>query len=79
MTVRPAKMLDSSAFLKEVEEFSRETGTDYMEALMHIAEERGMEVETVASMVKSSSKAKAFLQESAENLNYLPKVGRLPV
>lgn len=79
MTVKPLKMLDSSVFLQEVEKFSRDTNTDYMESLMHIAETRGMEVETVASMVKSSSKAKAYLQESAENLNYLPRISRLPV
>lgn len=78
-TVRPEKMVDSSKFLQEVEQFSKTTGSDYMDSLIHVAQDRGMEIETVASMVKTSSKAKAFLQESAERLNYLPKTARLPV
>jgi hypothetical protein len=79
MELKPQRMLDTSSFLADVDKFAKETGTDYMDAIIHIAEERGLEIESVASIVKGSPKAKAVLQESAEKLNYLPKVARLPV
>lgn len=77
--IRPAKMIDSGHFLQEVERLTNETGCDYMEAVIHLAEAKGLEIETVASMIKGSSKAKSVLQESAERLNYLPKTARLPI
>lgn len=78
MAVIPEKMVDSGKFLEEVNRFCLETSSNYMDAVLHIAELRGIEVETAASMIKASSKAKASLQESAEELNYLPKTARLP-
>lgn len=77
--VRPEKMVDSSGFLAEVTDFVKATQSSYMDAVLHIAEKRGIEIETAASMIKSSPRAKANLQECAEDLNYLPKTARLPV
>lgn len=54
-------------------------GVNYMDAIIHYAENHGLEIETVASMVKSNSKIKANLQSNAEDLHYLPKTSRLPV
>lgn len=77
--VKPEKMVDTTQFLQEVEQFNRATGCGYMDAIIEVAEKWGIEIETAAAMVKTSSKAKAFLQESAEDLNYMPRSARLPV
>jgi len=77
--IKPEKMLDSSEFLKEVESHMTKWKCTYMEALTHITEKRGLEIEAVAPIIKSSVKAKALLQEDAEKLNYLPKIDRLPI
>lgn len=79
MTVKPERMVDSAKFLEEVSTFSAETNSSYMDAVIHVAERRGIEIETAAAMIKASSKAKAALQESAEDLNYLPRTARLPL
>jgi len=50
-----------------------------MDAVIHIAGLKGIEIETAAAMIKTSTKAKAFLQESAEDLNYMTRTSRLPV
>jgi len=77
--IKPEKMVDSAQFLQEVDQFSRATSCGYMDAVIHVASLKGIEIETAAAMIKTSSKAKAFLQESAEELNYMPKSARLPV
>lgn len=79
MIVKPEKMVDTTLFLQEVDQFNKETNCGYMDAVVHIAELKGIEIETAAAIIKTSSKAKAFLQESAEDLNYMPRSARLPV
>lgn len=65
-------------FVKEITSLVN-GGVSYMDAIIHYADHHGLEIETVASMVKSNSKIKANLQSNAEDLNYLPKTSRLPV
>lgn len=77
--VKPEKMVDTAQFLQEVDQFSRATSCGYMDAVIHIAGIKGIEIETAAAMIKTSSKAKSFLQESAEEMNFLPRTSRLPV
>lgn len=77
--IKPEKMLDTQAFLKEVDFHMCKWKCTYLEALTHIAELKGLELESLASIVKSSVKAKALLQEDAEKLNFLPKTSRLPI
>lgn len=77
--IKPEKMVDSAKFLQEIDAFNRETNCGYMDAIIHVAEVWGVEIETAAAVIKTSTKAKAFLQESAEDLNYLPRSARLPV
>lgn len=77
--IKPDKMVDTAQFLQEVDQFSKSTSCGYMDAVIHIAEIKGIEIETAAAMIKTSTKAKAFLQESAESMNYLPRTSRLPV
>jgi hypothetical protein len=38
-----------------------------------------LEIESAASLIKSSAKMKANIQNEAENLNYFPKSAKLPL
>jgi hypothetical protein len=65
-------------FVKEITSLVN-SGVSYLDAIVHYAEKHNLEIETVASMVKSNSKIKSNLQSNAEDLNFLPKTSRLPV
>jgi len=71
-------VITSSKFIKEVEEFVLRTKEPYLDAIVHLAQKNGIEIETAASIVKSSMVLKSKLQVEAENLNYLPKKAKLP-
>jgi hypothetical protein len=68
-----------SKFIKEVEEFVTRTKESYIDTIIHLAGKYGIEIETVASIVKSSMVLKAKLQAEAEDLRYLPKKAKLPI
>lgn len=66
-------------FVKEIEQYVKEHKLDYIDAVLHYCEKNSLELETVASMIKSSSKIKAKIQQEAEDNNCLPKTNRLPI
>jgi hypothetical protein len=66
-------------FMQEIELLVDEKGMDYIDAVVHYCEVNGIEIETAASLIKCSPKMKAKVQIEAENLNYLPKSGKLPL
>jgi hypothetical protein len=66
-------------FIKEIEAYVKEHKLDYIDAVLHYCEKNSLELETVASMIKSSSKIKAKIQQEAEDNNCLPKTNRLPI
>ena len=63
----------------EIENLTKEHGLDIIDALLYFAEKNNLEIETVASMVKSNAKIKAKVREEGEVLNFLPKTSRLPL
>ena len=66
-------------FAEEIEELVWQYDIDYIDAVMLYCEQNNLEVETVASLVKGNANLKSRMQSDAENLNFLPKVARLPV
>jgi hypothetical protein len=46
---------------------------------MYYCNVNDIEIETAASLIKGSAKMKAKIQFEAENQNYLPKSGKLPI
>ena len=51
----------------------------YIDAVIYFCEQKGLDVETAASLIRNNSKLKASIQLEAEKLNYLPKTTQLPV
>lgn len=70
-------VLSAGDFMTEIEKLVISKQLTYMEAVLHFCEITGLEVESAASIIKSSAKLKAKIQEDAENLNYLPKTRKL--
>lgn len=73
----PVKSLKD--FQREIERLSFEKRIDFMEAVLLYCEQTGMEIETAGSLIKSSAKMKARIQDEAEALNYFPKTTKLPL
>lgn len=71
-------ILNPTEFLAEVEDLASE-GVEYIDAVVEIANRRGIEIETAAAIIKRSELMKSRIQQEAEDLNILPKTPRLPV
>jgi len=66
-------------FMQEIDKLVEDKKMEYIEAVMYYCNENDIEIETAASLIKGSAKMKAKIQFEAENLNYLPKSGKLPI
>lgn len=71
--------LTPQRFYNEIESIVVEMKTDYMDAIVHYCDKNNVEIETIASIVKSNSKFKAIIQNEGEDLNLLPKTAKLPL
>ena len=61
----------------EIEELVERTKMSYLDAMLHHADENGLESETVAGLINVKTKTK--LREEAEKLNFMPKTSKLPI
>jgi hypothetical protein len=66
-------------FMQEIDKLVDEKKMEYIEAVLFYCTSNDIEIETAASLIKGSAKMKAKIQFEAENLNYLPKSGKLPI
>ena len=73
----PGKSLKD--FQREIERLAFEKRIEFMDAVLLYCEQTGMEIEAAGSLIKSSAKMKARIQDEAEALNYFPKTAELPL
>lgn len=66
-------------FLHEIESLVKEKKMEYIDAVVHYCYERGIEIETAASLIKGSMVMKAKIQDEAETLGYLQRSAKLPL
>ncbi len=73
--------LNTKNFTLLIEEFVARTGSDYLDAMIHFAEKNNVEIDTVASLVKTSHVLKAKLAAESEETRLLkPTTGaKLPI
>jgi|TARA_Y100000004_G_scaffold38347_1_gene41153 hypothetical protein len=70
--------MNSVKFYSEIEKIKRQKrDMSYMDAVVWYCEENDIEIETVGKFISKTLKEKIELE--ARDLNYLPKVGKLPV
>ena len=72
-------VISPAKFIKEVEEFVKRTKEPYIDAIVHLCQKKGIEIEAAASIMKNSSVMKSKLQLEAEDAGYLPKKAKLPI
>jgi hypothetical protein len=77
--VEVSSIRSPTAFMQQIDKLVEEDGMEYIEAIVYYCELNDIEIETAASLIKGSAKMKAKVQIEAENLNYLPKSGKLPI
>jgi uncharacterized protein YeaC (DUF1315 family) len=63
----------ASIFHAAIEKIVVDKRCTYMEAVMLYQAEANVEIETVASLVKTNSQLKSFVQSEAEDLNLVAK------
>ena len=68
-----------SQFAMEIENIVKEKQIDYLEAVMYYVEKNNVEIETIASFIKSSQILKSKIALEAEELNMIKRSARLPV
>lgn len=61
-------ILTKDSFSKEVEKFVLETGSDYMDAVLHICQVKDIEPETAAKLLNANVKSMIEKEASALNL-----------
>ena len=61
----------------EIEELVERTRMSYLDAMLHHADENGLEADTCAGLINVKTKTK--LREEAEILNFMPKTSKLPI
>lgn len=66
-------------FQQVIERVVVEKKLSFFDAVLWYCETTGMEVETAGSLIKSSAKMKARIQQDAEDLHFLPKSSKLPI
>jgi len=71
-------MLNRAEFNQEIERFVKDTGENYIDAVVHYAEKNGLEVETVSKMLNKVIRQK--IESEASDMNLLKeKLCNLPV
>ncbi len=70
--------MNSKEFSLEIEKIVQDKrGISYMDAILKYCEENELDPGTVAPMITKTLKDKITIE--AQNLNYIPKTGQLPV
>jgi len=71
------EVLTTAKFSTMIEELVKEKRIPYMEAVVHYCEMENMEIEVAAKLLSAVVKSK--IEAEAQDLNYLPKVAKLPI
>ena len=70
--------MNSKEFSLQIEKIVQERkGISYMDAILKYCEENELDPGTVAPMITKTLKDKSTIE--AQNLNYIPKTGQLPL
>ena len=73
------KIKTPSQFALEIEKIAKEKRIPYLDAVMYYVECNNVEIETVASYIKSSQTLKSKISLEAEDLNMVKGSARLPI
>lgn len=69
--------LTPAIFSMAIESVVKETGLNYIQAIIHYCDSNSIDIEAVPQFLSSSMKSK--IQMDAEDLHLLPKSSKLPI
>jgi len=69
-------LMNTKEFTIKIEELAKQKNLKYIDAIVHFCENNEIDVGTVGPLISKNLKDKIALE--AQDLNYLPKTGRLP-
>lgn len=74
-----SKLTTSDNFYREVDKLVKTHSMKYIDAVVYFCEKNNIEIEVVASMIRSNGRIKSHIQCEGEELNFLPRTAKLPV
>jgi hypothetical protein len=69
----------AQTFMQDVDNLVLHNGLTYIEAIVHWAELKGLDLDYVAGLAASNLVLKSRLQSEAEDLNFIPRSTRLVI
>jgi hypothetical protein len=66
-------------FIREVEDLVNSKHMEYIDAVLYICEQKGMELETAASLIKTSMVLKSKIHDEGANKGFLKRTAGLPL
>lgn len=69
----------SAEFFKEIDNLVQEKRMEYVDAIIHYCNQNNVEIETAASIIKTSMVMKAKIQVEAEASGHLRRTAKLPL
>jgi len=72
-------MLDLLSLHDSIEEIVQDSGTDYIDAILHFCTMNDLEIETVGAIIAKDLNLVSKIQTEAEELHFLPRQDQLPI
>jgi hypothetical protein len=72
-------MFNSLELHQSIENIVKESGTDYIDAILHYCSVNDLEVETVGAMISKDLNLISKIQVEAEDLHYIKRISTLPI
>lgn len=71
--------LQYEEFLSEIHAIAKKTDSNYIDAIVHYAERHGIEIESLAELVRKNPNLRSRVQDEAEDLYMMERTAKLPV
>lgn len=71
--------LQYEEFLSEIHNLAKKPDSNYIDAIVHYAERHGIEIESLAELVRKNPNLRSRVQDEAEDLYMMERTAKLPV
>jgi len=71
--------LQHEEFLSEIHNIAKKPDSNYIDAIVNYAEQHGIEIESLAEVIRKNPNLRSRVQDEAEELFMLERTAKLPV
>jgi selenophosphate synthetase-related protein len=71
--------LQYEEFLSEIHNLAKNPDSNYIDAIVNYAEQHGIEIESLAEVIRKNPNLRSRVQDEAEELFMLERTAKLPV